>query len=418
MTNVELSYPRGGLLVRWSILAFALFLIGTNSFVIAGVLPDIAGELHVPATDIGYTITAYALVVAVLAPAFAVALARWSRTTLMVAGLVAFVAGVVIAAAAPDYAIFATGRIVAAVGGAALVPTATAAAAAITPPARRGRAIAVVGIGFTLASAIGAPLGTALSAGIGWRDTMLVVAGLAALTVPLLALGVRRVPLGEPMSLARRFAILRDGRILLPLVATLLIAAGFNLVYIFSSAVTGYAGTALAALLLVYGLLGIVGNTVAGPLTDRFGSRRVGIAFMVVEAVALGLVALVAHSMVGLVMAFAVWGLSAFGSVIPVQHRLLAADPRAASVAISWFSTALYLGIAIAPLAGGAAISAGEAPLIPVLGAVATVLALAAFVVGYALRGDRRQSPAEEEIAVERAEEHAGAEEQPATLDV
>ncbi|WP_284255251.1 MFS transporter [Pseudolysinimonas kribbensis] len=390
--------------MRWAILAFALFLMGTNSFVIAGVLPQIAHDLQVRTTDIGFTITAYALVVAVLAPAAAVTLAHLSRTTLMVAGLAAFLVGVVIAGIAPDYAIFAIGRVVAAVGGAALVPTATAAAAAITSPERRGQAIAVVGIGFTLASAVGAPLGTALSAVIGWRAAMLIVAALAALTMPLLAFGVRRVPLGAPISLARRFAVLRDGRILLPLLTTLFIAAGFNLLYIFSSAVTGYTGTALAALLLVYGVFGIVGNTISGPLTDRFGSRRIGIAFMVVETLALAAVALVGHSFVGLVIAFVVWGLSAFGSVIPVQHRLLAVDSRTASVAISWFSTALYLGIAIAPLAGAASLSAGDTALIPVFGAVATLVGLVAFVAGYALRG-RRQSAAEETAAVELAEE-------------
>lgn len=404
MTNVEQSYSRSGLMVRWGILAFALFLMGTNSFVIAGVLPQIAHDLQVRTADIGFTITAYALVVAVLAPAAAVTLARLSRTTLMVAGLAAFLVGVVIAGIAPDYAIFAIGRVVAAVGAAALVPTATAAAAAITSPERRGQAIAVVGIGFTLASAVGAPLGTALSAVIGWRAAMLIVAALAAFTMPLLAFGVRRVPLGAPISLARRFAVLRDGRILLPLLTTLFIAAGFNLLYIFSSEVTGYTGTALAALLLVYGVFGIVGNTISGPLTDRFGSRRIGIAFMVVETLALAAVALVGHSFVGLVIAFVVWGLSAFGSVIPVQHRLLAVDSRTASVAISWFSTALYIGIGIAPLAGAASLSAGDTALIPVFGAVATLVGLAAFVAGYALRG-RRQSAAEETAAVELAEE-------------
>jgi predicted MFS family arabinose efflux permease len=282
MTNVEQSYSSAALVLRWSILAFALFLVGTNSFVIAGVLPEISHAFGATTSDIGYTITLYAIVVAVLAPAIAVAAPRWSRTVLMVAGLAAFVAGVVIAAAAPDFAVFAIGRVVAAVGGAALVPTATAAGAAITAPARRGQAIAVVGIGFTLASAIGAPLGTALAAATDWRIPMYAIAVLSVIVIPVLGAIVRRVPLGEPISIGRRFAVLRDGRILLPLATTLLLVAGFNILYIFSSEVTGFGGTTLAALLLVYGIMGIIGNTISGPLTDRFGSRRVGAAFMIV----------------------------------------------------------------------------------------------------------------------------------------
>jgi MFS transporter, DHA1 family, inner membrane transport protein len=402
MTNVEPSYSTAALFARWSVLAFALFLAGSNSFVIAGVLPEIAGDLGVTPTGIGYTITIYAVLVAVLSPIIAVVLPRWSRTVLIVGGLGVFVVGVVIAAVSPDYLVFTIGRIVAAVGGAALVPTATAAGAAITPPAKRGRAIAVVGIGFTLASAIGAPLGTALASASSWRVPMVIIAVLGALVMPVLALLVRRVPLGEPISVARRFAVLRDARILMPLLTTLFVAAGFNLVFIFSSAVTGFQGTALAALLLVYGVMGIIGNTVAGPLTDRLGSRRVGAMFMILETIALAGIALVGHSFVGLAAAFVVWGVSAFASVVPVQHRLLAVDPKTASVAISWFSTALYVGIALAPLAGAAALGIHDAALIPIAGAVLTVLGLAAFLVGYARR---RQTPAEETAAVEVAEE-------------
>lgn len=413
MTNVEPSYSTAALVVRWSALAFALFLAGSNSFVIAGVLPSIAHDLAVTPTAIGYTITIYAVLVAVLSPVVAVVAARVSRTVLVVAGLGVFVAGVVVAALSPDALVFTIGRIVAAVGGAALVPTATAAGAAITPPAQRGRAIAVVGIGFTLASAIGAPLGTAVAAATSWRVPMAAIAVLGAAMMPVLALLVRRVPLGEPISVARRFSVLRDARILLPLLATLFVAAGFNLVFIFSSAVTGYEGSALAALLLIYGVMGIVGNTISGPLTDRFGSRRIGALFMVVETVALIGIAAVGHSFVGLAVAFVVWGVSAFASVVPVQHRLLAVDARTASVAISWFSTALYVGIAFAPLAGAAAIGLGDAALIPAAAAVLTLVALVAFVAGYGRRlgagrpGTAREAaPSEEAAAVEAAEEN------------
>ncbi|MGN6325440.1 MFS transporter [Pseudolysinimonas sp.] len=404
MTSIEPSYSRAGLAVRWMVLAFALFLIGTNSFIIAGVLPQIARDLRVPATDVGYTITVYSILVAVLAPAVAVLLPRLSRTVLMTAGLAAFAVGVVVAALAPDFAVFTAGRVIASLGGAAVVPTATAAGASITPPARRGQAIAVVGIGFTAASAVGAPLGTAIASVSTWRVPMLGVAALTLVIGAALALVVRRVPLGEPITLTRRFAILRDGRILLPLATTLLVAAGFNLVFIFSSAVTGQTGVVLAVLLLIYGVFGIVGNTVSGPLTDRFGSRRVGTAFMALEIVALAAIAVVGHSVVGLAVAFVVWGVSAFASVIPIQHRLLAVDPRTASVAISWFSTALYVGIAVAPIVGAVALSTGESALIPVGGAILTVLGLAAFLTGYIVRRGHAVTAAQETLAVDAAE--------------
>ncbi|HXR44658.1 MAG TPA: MFS transporter, partial [Pseudolysinimonas sp.] len=105
MTTVEPSYTTGSLYSRWAVLAAGLFLVGTNAFVIAGVLPAIARDLHVTTADASYSITLYAIVVAVVAPAISIVLPRWSRTKLMFAGLAVVVAGTVLSASAPDLAL-------------------------------------------------------------------------------------------------------------------------------------------------------------------------------------------------------------------------------------------------------------------------------------------------------------------------
>ncbi|MDF2442517.1 MAG: transporter, family, inner rane transport protein, partial [Subtercola sp.] len=136
MTNIEQSYSArrtGGWLPdgRLVLLAIGLFVVGTNAFVIAGLLPDIAATLGVGASEVSYSITAYAIVVAVAAPAVAMLLPRVSRTTLMAAGLVLIALGTVLAAASTTLPLFTAGRVLAALGGAALVPAATAAAASL-----------------------------------------------------------------------------------------------------------------------------------------------------------------------------------------------------------------------------------------------------------------------------------------------
>ena len=178
------------------------------------------------------------------------------------------------------------------------------------------------------------------------------------------------------------------------LIATLLVVAGFNIVYIFSSAVTGFQGTPLAILLLVYGLFGVVGNMMAGPLTDRFGSRTIATVFFALEGAALLALVFIGGAFLPIVIVFAVWGVSAFAATVPLQHRLVAVDHQTAAVAISWFSTALYIGIATAPLLGSAAIATGDVALVPLIGTVVTGLALIAFQLGFALRSRRTGRPA------------------------
>jgi DHA1 family inner membrane transport protein len=391
--TIEQSYPTRRLNSRLAILAVGLFVVGTNAFVIAGLLPSIASALHARVGDVSYSITYYSVVVAVASPAISILFPRLSRTTLMSIGLVLIAGGTILAAEAPTLAVFTAGRIVAALGGAALVPAATAAAAALAPPERRGRAIAFVAVGFTAATAFGAPLGTAIAALGNWRIPFYALAILAALVAVAVALRVRDVPLGSAVSIRRRFATLGNHRILFALAATVLVVSGFNVVYIFSSAVAGAvtAGsqTILAVLLLVFGIAGVAGNLIAGRLIDRFGSRRIGSVAFGLQAIVLTVLPSAASSLVATGLLFAVWGVSANASLLPVQHRMIAIDPSTSGVALSWYSTALYTGIALAPPLGASALGLGNAQLIPLVGAIATLLGFVAFQLGWLPRRSR-----------------------------
>jgi predicted MFS family arabinose efflux permease len=389
MTDLELSYSPRVVYGRLAILAAGLFVVGTNAFVIAGVLPEIATSLRVSPSAVSYSITVYAVIVALASPAISISARRMSRTHLMAGGLVLIAAGMAIASLAATLEVFTAGRILAALGGAALVPAATAAAPAIMAPSQRGRALAIAGLGFTLATAVGSPLGTALAAVGGWRLPLLVLAALALALAFAVWAGVRDIPIGAAVGAAARFSVLKNPRVLWALGSALLVTAGFNVVYIFSSAVarpsTGGSGALLAALLLFYGVGGVVGTTFAGRITDRAGSRLTATIALGAEVVVLLALPLVASSYAGSGLAFALWGVAAFGAVVPIQHRLVSIDPAKSGIALSWYSTAMYVGIALAPVLGSLALSDGAA-MVPLAGAAASALALAAFQLGYRVR--------------------------------
>ncbi len=390
MTNVEQSYQAAGIdaRTRWQliVLAAGLFVVGTNAYVIAGVLPEIAADLRSGVAAVSYSITWYSIVVAVASPVIASLLPRLSRTALMASGLGIVAIGTVITAAAPTLDVFFLGRIVAAIGGAALVPAATAAAPSFVAVALRGRALATVGAGFTLATAIGSPLGTALASIGGWRLPLGCLAGLAAIFAALIALSVRGIPTHGGLRLADRFAVFGNWRIDLLLLVQILFTAAFNVVYIFSATAmrpaTGGAGSWLALLLLLYGVGGVLGNWLGGRLTDRIGAIRTGAGSLILTAVVVALLIPFGTGLVGAGILFALWGIVAFAGVVPIQHQVVALESRVAGISLSWLSTAIYVGVAAAPILGAAVLGAGTAPLflvsatLSVAGCIALLLTL------------------------------------------
>ncbi|WP_250007560.1 MFS transporter [Actinoplanes sp. M2I2] len=379
---------------RLTLLTTGLFLVGTQAFVIAGLLPEIAQDLGVGESDVSYSITYLSLVAAVAAPVISISAARMSRTTLMSLGLLFIGVGTVLSGVAPNIGLFIAGRIIAGIGGGAIVPAATAAAAAIAPPENRGRAIAFVALGFTAATAVGAPLGTVLGDVGGWRLPMLLVAGLALVLSLAQAIFLRGIPISPPTRFAERLTPLKDVRVMLTLLATVFVFIGFNVLYTFSSAVTedvtDGSGTLLAVLLFVFGVTGVLGTLVSGRLTDRFGSRTIGVAFLAGTAVVLSGMVLGAQSFFVTAVIFAVWGVASFGASLPIQHRLSSIDPPTAPIALSWYTTAMFGGIALGPVLGAVMLDIGSAVLIPFAGAAANVVALLVFLGGFRRRRTSR----------------------------
>jgi DHA1 family inner membrane transport protein len=380
--------PVGGrTYLKLALLSAGLFLTGTNAFVIAGLLPTLADAFDTTRATVGYSITVYALVIAVAAPAASILLGRISRTALIVAGLILMAIGVAITASAPNIEVFIVGRAVGALGGAVLVPTSTAAGPALLPPRRVATAIAVVTLGFSLATAVGAPAGTALAAAYGWRAPLFIIAALAVLLAITVALVVRGVPIPPVAAIRQRLRPLRDARVSLGLLATLLLILGFNIVYLFSASVTegstGGSGGLLAVLLLAFGLGSVAGNVIAGPATDRFSARRTFTVLVLLQIVILVLITLIGGTFWVEIVLFVLWGATALGATIPIQQRLATIDRATTGLTLSWFTSAQYLGIAMAPIVATAAAGLAGASLIPIAGAIVLAVTILVFRLGF-----------------------------------
>ncbi|MCU1514616.1 MAG: transporter, partial [Microbacteriaceae bacterium] len=360
---------------RLLLLAAGAFVVGTGGFVIAGVLPGIAKSLDVPITTASLLITVYALVFAVGAPLISMVSWRMSQTTLMVIGLGLVAAGNILTVTLPTFELVIPARILGALGAAAFVPAATASAAAIAAPGRQGRAIALVTAGFTAATALGAPIGTALGALGTWHLSLWFVITLGVIVVAGIALLLRNIPVPQPLSHRERFAPLASGQIATVLLTTLLLVAGQYSAYTFFGTVqdraTGGNGAVLAILLFVYGAAATVGNLLAGILTDRVGYRRVLNVAIVVLVLDFAAMPFADGQLWSAILLIAVWGIAAWAAVLAVQFRVVQISPAA----IAWNSSATFFGIALSGPLGALAITTVGAHYLTLYGVAVILLA-------------------------------------------
>ncbi|MFJ9948408.1 MFS transporter [Kitasatospora sp. NPDC091207] len=379
------------------LLALGTFAVGTDAFVIAGLLPDIAGSLHVDVAAAGQLVSVFAIAYAVLSPVLAALTSTWSRRTVLVTALLVFGVGNVVTAVAPGYGLVLASRVVAAAGAAMFTPNAGATAAALAGERHRGRAIAIVTVGLTASLALGAPLGTAIGNAIGWRATMWFVTALAVPVAAVIALRLPEIRLGTAAGLRRRLSPLTDRRVAGVLACTLLAFIGVYLPYtyissVFAPAVEGHSAR-VALLLLVFGVAGTAGNLMAGHLADRYGPRRV------VITASLGLAAVFLAMLEGrdsftaALVAVAFCGVASWSLTAPQQQRIIALAPAGSeSLVVSLNAAVLYLAVSLAGVLGAIGLKAfGSAGyLLPAAAAFAVSAAGLAWLSG---RADGRTAP-------------------------
>jgi predicted MFS family arabinose efflux permease len=346
-------------------LALGAFAIGTEGFMIAGLLPALARDLDVDLSAAGHLVTAFALAYAIGAPVMAVLTAGLERRRLLAGAMGSFALANLLAALAPSYGALLVARLLLALSAASFMPAASGYAAALGGQERRGRSLSAITTGLTVAIIAGVPLGVLVGQGFGWRVTFFGVAGLAALSLLGILARLPRQPLGVTAGLGERLALARRRDVLGTSVLTV---AGTFTIYTylaaFIAAVAGLGAQALAPVLLGFGLASALGAQFSGSAVDRWGARRTvivggGLALLAYLALSLGAALGPGQAMPIVLPAILVWGLASWGLITAQQARLVALAPALAPVSLSMNSSAIYLGSAMGAAAGALVVAEG-----------------------------------------------------------
>jgi len=362
---------------------FAVFFTATSELVVAGILPELAGQMRVSLALAGQLVTIYSLAFAVGTPLIVTLTARLGRKKLLLATLAVFIAGNLASFASPGFAMLAAARVLLGASSGVLMVAAFGAAAKLVPAERLGSAIGTIVLGFSSAMVAGVPIGIALTERFGWQAIFLL---LAVGSLPILLAIAWLLPETEgdaPIPLLRQIAVARDPVIRSALLLVLFREAGNSIMFAYASAFLSdmlhrTAGQ-IGAIMLAFGIAGAIGSRLGGAAVDRWGSSRLIVGSVAAHVLALALLPLAVGSPPLAIAFMALWVLAMFVMGPATQTYFIERVPQAASLVISVNISVTQIGLAAGAALGGAAVAMNGTVLYnPWVASVALLLSFAA----------------------------------------
>ena len=363
-------------------MSLGAFGIGTTEFVSMGLLHMIAQDFQITEDAAGVIITSYALGVVVGAPLITAFTGRVPRRRLLVVLMLAFTIGNGLSVFAANYETLIVARFVAGLPHGAYFSVAGLAAASMAPVAQRGRAVAFITMGLSVATVIGVPAAQALGAALGWSAAYGLVATIGLATLVLLWFLMPHMTRMRATNPRTELGALKRSQVWLTLAMGTVGFGGMFAVYTYISwTMTDRAGldaSWLWLVLMVYGVGSVAGTWFGGWLSDR--NLEIGIVVSL-SMIALSLAAFYVtstHPILG-VLNFGLVGFFGSSLVPSLQIRLMDVAGDAQTLAAALNHSALNLANAAGAAIGGAVIAAGFSYSAPAL--AGTALAIAAILV-------------------------------------
>jgi predicted MFS family arabinose efflux permease len=284
-----------------------------------------------------------------------------SRKSLLLWIMIVFIIGNIISAGAIHVSMLLIGRVIAAFSHGVFMSIGSTIAADLVSKDRRASAISIMFTGLTVATVTGVPFGTFIGQQFGWRlafVTIVVIGMVAFLANSILVPG--NLSKGQKTTIKDGVKLVTNGRLLLVFVITALGYGGTFVVFTYLSPllqdVTGFKGSTVAVLLLLYGVAIAIGNMVGGKLSNQNPVRALFYMFIFQALILLALFFTAPFKGIGLATIL-MMGLFAFMNVPGLQvYVVMLAErfvPSAVNVASAINIAAFNAGIAIGSYFGG-----------------------------------------------------------------
>lgn len=372
-------------------LAMSAFAIGMTEFISVGLLPLIKDSFNTSISMAGLTVSLYAIGVTVGAPVLTPLTNKMKRKHLLLGIMLIFIVANALAAVSVTFSMLLAMRILSTLMHGVFMSIATAIASDLVTPDKRSSAIAMMFTGLTVATITGVPLGTWIGQQFGWEMSFVAIAiiGLISfignwLVVPNDLNEYDQAPMVEQLK------VFKNKSLMMIYLITALGYGGTFVVYTYLTTilmdVMHYGDNAVVILLIIYGVMVAIGNTLGGKLTNH-QPTKVLVAIFTIQAMVLLFVGItVTHQFIGTI-AVLLMGLFAFMNVPGLQLIVVLFAERKHKATVNFASSlniaSFNIGITLGSVIGGFVLNHFSLTMTPYFGFIMVILASVMMYVTY-----------------------------------
>lgn len=337
--------------MRIFILTFGVFSIINTEMGVIGILPLIAEAYGVDISAAGLLVSLFALAVAVSGPTLPLLFSRCNRRTVMIGALAAFTACNLVSAFAENFWVLLAARTAPAFLHPVYISLAFASAAAEAGEGNGAKAAAKVMVGVSAGMVLGVPIVSAIADAASLTAAMLFFAVVNGAALLATILFVPSMPADGAMSYGSQLRVLKEGNLWLAFLAVVCLNGSifgvFSYLADYLERLAQWPSAWVSAALLVYGLMNIAGNLIAGRLLSVRAMQTVFLFPAALGLVYVGL-GLAGGASLPLALLLVAWGvLAGIGANIH-QYWITSAAPDVPDFANALFLVATNLGTCIA----------------------------------------------------------------------
>lgn len=341
-------------------LATGMFAVGCNTFLFAGLLPQIGQTIGESVAVTGQATSIYSLTYLFSAPVFSMFFSDRPAKKSVQFALGLFLLGSLVTLLSHNFALFLVGRALAGVGAGIFTPLCISLALHFADASNKGRVLSFVWGASSAGVVFGIPIGLQIASLAHWQSSILGLMILASIALSGFSRQTADLKLPESPSLGERLQLLTDAKTLSVLAVSCFTATASLGLYSYVSLLPSGSANSLSTTLFSWGLGGFLGSSLIGTVTDRTKNPRATVAIILLGLILSFLSIPFTNSLpyLGLIPFF-LWGLFGWALTTPQQQILVEGHDNKGAILAALNSSALGLGSASGALLGGFVLSSG-----------------------------------------------------------